>query len=77
MKWVYEQNTGPTGWYAVLRCWDPREGIFPGAVWWYETEGGRWEGTGGVIGHAGPFVGRTAAEKWAYDNDPEFTVQTA
>ena len=72
--WCWDPMPAVNGWFAVIRCWDPAEGMFPGAAW----------ATGGKVlppanngmatdgsGHAGPFPTEARARKWAYDHDPE------
>lgn len=74
--WCYERMPPVTGWFAVLRCWDPEEGIFPGTA--YATEGRvEWPDSSGILpdgssGHAGPFATQEEAKKWAHDHDPDF-----
>lgn len=64
-------STRPTenGWYAVLVCWDVREGSFPNAAYW---DGEKWSRRAVcALGRAGPFATEEEAKDWAYANDPE------
>jgi hypothetical protein len=74
--WCYERMPPVTGWFAVLRCYDSEEGIFPstayftdGAVEWPET---RSIAADGSSGHAGPFGSEQEAREWAYAHDPDW-----
>ncbi len=64
------------GWFAVIRCWEPEEGMFPDAVW--ASKGKVAEAHDGGLtldgsGHAGPFPTEAAARAWAEAHDPEET----
>ena len=61
-------NTGPAGWYATVHCWEPEEGMFPGAHRW---DGKKWEWDGPIVAHAGPFATKEEAKAWADAHDPE------
>lgn len=71
-EWSFEPAPRVTGWFAVLRGWDPEEGLFPGAAW--ATDGvfnDSGIGNDGSSGHAGPFPTEAAATRWAEAHDPE------
>ena len=64
------------GWFAVIRCWEPEEGMFPDATWadkgsFHRDDGGL--ATDGSGGHAGLFPTMAAAREWAEAHDPEET----
>ena len=66
MEWDYDNDPTEDGWYAVLVCYDPQEGIFPMAAYW----NGRWEKKCVIaIGHR--CNTEAEAERLAYDHDPE------
>ena len=58
------------GWYATLHCWDPQEGFFPGAAFW----NGKSFDSGRPISNFVDkvFKNKEDAEKFAYDNDPNW-----
>ena len=64
------------GWFAVVRCWDENEGMFPDAAW---AEKGKvpHPHNGGMMSdgsqHAGPFPSEAEARKWAEAHHPEET----
>lgn len=59
----------PPGWYAILYCWDPHEGFFPGAAYW---NGSAWSRDVPIVEiSACDFADEVSAEKWADDNDPD------
>ena len=72
--WCWDPMPAVDGWFAVIRCWEPEEGMFPGAVW---ATNGQVESSdnGGMTtdgsGHAGPFSTKAEALSWGYDHDPE------
>jgi hypothetical protein len=66
MGWNYD-DPEVVGWYAVLRCWEPQEGIFPGSSYW---DGKGWYESA-VTAHSGPFPSEKEAEVWADEHDPE------
>lgn len=74
-EWTYEPMPPIDGWFAVIRCWEIEEGMFPDAVW--ATAGKvAWPENGGIAddgqtGHAGPFPTKEMATAWAYAHDPE------
>jgi hypothetical protein len=67
---TYDDPPIEPGWYAVMRCWDVREGVNPDRDYW---DGKEWK-FGGPIGHHSPmtFPSDKEAQAWAYDNDPEW-----
>lgn len=59
---------GP-GWYATCHCWDPAEGVFPGAHYW---DGKQWDEDLPFDAFSSvAFATRVEAEEWAHDHDPE------
>ena len=74
--WCWDPMPAVDGWFAVVRCWDLDEGMFPDAVW---VEGGKVgpHDSGGMMAdgsqHAGPFATKAEALKWGCDHDPEDT----
>jgi hypothetical protein len=66
--WTDGNKPAEPGWYAVVQCWDPEEGLFPDAALWL---GDKWAEKTAVVSHAGPFADRQAAEDWADEHDPE------
>jgi hypothetical protein len=72
MKRIWIPNDDdPTkvGWYAVTRCWDLEEGIFPDAHFW---DGRTWD-PNYPIGERSPmaFDSKKEALDWGYEHDPE------
>ena len=44
MEWEFEPEKNPPeepGWYPILVCYDPQEGLLPAAAYW---DGDKWEG---------------------------------
>lgn len=81
VEWLWIRNHPPTesGWYATTHCFDPEEGIFPGAYFW---DGVSWIfddlvwGTLPLLNRSSvTFPSKSAAEKWAYEHDPEGPTQ--
>ena len=74
--WCWDPMPAVDGWFAVIRCWEPEEGMFPDAVWAdkgkvaYPHDGGL---TTDGSGYAGPFPTEAAAREWAEAHDPEET----
>jgi len=74
--WCWDPMPAVDGWFAVIRCWEPEEGMFPDAAWAdngkvaYPHDGGM---TTDGSGHAGPFPTEAAAREWAEAHDPEET----
>ena len=67
--WTGELPTGPAGWYAVVVCWDENEGMFPSSAFW---DGQIWtDDSRPIAAFHGRHETKEAAEKWAYDHDPE------
>lgn len=72
--WCWDPMPAVDGWFAVIKCYEVEEGMFPAAVW---VKGGKWAEAddGGMTtdgsGHAGPFAARKEAEDWGYAHDPE------
>lgn len=68
----FDETEGlPVGWYPVLLCWDPNEGIFPNAAYWDGTE---WKETIGPVNNYWRiwFATQAASYRYAYDHDPEW-----
>lgn len=68
--WIFVSDRPPTvdGWYAVTICYDPHEGLFPGAA--YAT-GGEFKQQKAVLAYFGPFDTKDEAHKAAYEHDME------
>lgn len=68
--WTWYEEPPGLGWYAILECWEPEEGMFPGAtlVQSLPLAGSH---ASGLVAHAGPFPTREAAEAWAQAHDPD------
>lgn len=72
--WCWDPMPAVDGWFAVIRCWAPEEGMSPDVVWadkgkvLYPHNGGM---TTDGSGHAGPFPTETKAREWAQAHDPE------
>ena len=72
--WQWGPLPQVSGWFAVRRCWDPAEGIFPDAAWVHH---GRiaWSNDGGIFlstgeaSYAGPFPTEEEAQAWAEAHD--------
>jgi hypothetical protein len=72
--WCWDPMPAVDGWFAVIRCWDSREGMFPDAVWVTAGKVDRAENNGMASdgsGHAGPFETKAEALQWAEAHDPE------
>ena len=67
MNWEYMKNPNEPGWYAVLICYDPLEGISPGAGYW---DGQKWNRKA-VLGFGEKCETEAEAEALAYENDPD------
>ena len=69
-NWVdaFDNSPGVDGWYAVLYCWDSHEGVHVGADYWV---GYAWGENLPVTSFYGPFESREAADKYAWENDPD------
>lgn len=69
--WIFG-NDPPSmrGWYAVIICFDEREGLFPQALY---SDGHTWAKKLPVtaIGNVGPFASEQEAHDFAYAHDPE------
>ena len=72
--WCWDPMPDVDGWFAVIRSWDPEEGVFPGVAWatagkieWPDSNGVSLDGSG----HAGPFPTKAEALAWAEAHDPE------
>ncbi len=76
--WCWDPLPAISGWFAVIRGWEPEEGMFPGAAW---VEAGQvqppWDNgvTRDGSGHAGPFATEAEALAWAKTHDPEDPAQ--
>lgn len=67
MEWNGMQDPKAPGWYAVLICYDPQEGIFPSAAYW---DGEKWNRKA-VSGFGERRETEAEAEALAYENDPD------
>jgi hypothetical protein len=67
MEWEFTKEPAEPGWYAILICYDPREGIFPDAGYW---DGTKWDRKA-VSGHGDRCESMELAEALAYENDPD------
>jgi hypothetical protein len=58
------------GWYAVVKCWDSEEGMFPDVC---KFSGGKWAGNfeSAISAFCGPFPTEAEAQDWANRHDPE------
>ncbi len=68
--WISTEDHPPTeyGWYAVLKCWDAEEGVFPGAAKWE----GRWVKNEPIISRSpNTFASEEEADTWAHEHDPD------
>jgi hypothetical protein len=75
-NWCWDPMPPVDGWFAVIRCYEVEEGMFPGVAW--ATAGKvEWPDDGGMTldgsGHAGPFATKAEALEWAEAHDPEET----
>lgn len=67
-EWCWDSlPSNAAGSYAVLRCYDPAEGMFPDSV----MAPASWPANRAIAAYAGPFPTKQAAEDWAYAHDPE------
>jgi hypothetical protein len=65
----YENSPSETGWYPTITCWEPEEGMFPGAHYW---DGSDWRDGKHVIGFwPKRFDREQDAEEYARYNDLE------
>jgi hypothetical protein len=73
-EWSFDPlPSNATGWFAVIRCWDAAERMFPSTAW-AEDSAFKDEpavARDGCTGHAGPFLTEDEALRWGYDHDPE------
>lgn len=60
--WTWEDKPPVPGWYAVLYCWEPQEGVFTDAAYW---NGQVWSQSLPIGGYAGPFADEAEARAWA------------
>jgi hypothetical protein len=67
MDWNYDNEPTVAGWYAVLVCYDPQEGIFPMGAWW---NGATWQQKG-VVAFGDMRLTKQEAEALAYEHDPD------
>lgn len=70
-EWLFLDEEIPTepGWYAVTRCWEPAEGVFPGACFY---DGAKWSEASGLFQRSPKtFASEEKAERWAYEHDLE------
>lgn len=74
-EWIHAGVPRDPGWYAVLLCWDEQEGLFPACSYW---DGTRWDRSrfpderypvAAFLPE--PMADKTAAEAFAYENDPD------
>jgi hypothetical protein len=73
-NWTFDPMPAVDGWFAVIKSWDPVEGMFADVV--YANHGiVPWPFDGGMgvrgEGHAGPFATQEEAIAWADAHDPE------
>ena len=72
IDWSFEPIPQVSGWFAVLVCWEPGEGVFTESAW---AENGIFAkhlgcyNQNGSSGHAGPFPTKEAADQWGLDHD--------
>lgn len=64
-EWKYNATPTADGWYAVLKCWDAEEGIFPDAAL---RTGETWSEPA-ILAFNGPFATQEEAYAWAREND--------
>lgn len=69
VDWTSDNPT-ERGWYATVHCWDPNEGMFPGAHYW---DGEQWQPrTSASIQHWRKiFETEQEAKDYAWEHDPE------
>lgn len=74
IDWVFGTKPSINGWYAILYCWEPEEGVFDDAARWND---GKW-GDGSYYTYlpifcysSSSFATQLEAEDWAYDHNPE------
>ena len=67
MEWEFLKDPSENGWYAVLICYDPQEGIFPSAAYW---DGEKWSHKS-VSGFGVKCETEKEAEDLAYAHDPD------
>jgi len=69
--WEYGSAKPDTpGWYPILVCWDPVEGIFPFASRWTGSEWEAYSHRPIVAYWPQVFTTEQAAEACAYEHDP-------
>jgi hypothetical protein len=79
--WCLDPMPAVDGWFAVIRCWEPEEGM---SAQWCQRQPTAVQVTGGTVDwpdgngmtidascHAGPFPTQIAALAWAYSHNPE------
>jgi hypothetical protein len=69
--WIDVRDAPATaaGWYATVSCWDPHEGLFPGAHYW---NGRQWAHGPAIVRRSPhPFETEASATQYARDHDPE------
>lgn len=68
-EWCWDcLPSNAAGSYAVVRCYDAAEGMFPDSV----VAPASWPADMAIIAHAGPFPTEADALRWAEAHDPEF-----
>lgn len=67
--WLYDDAPPQPGWYAVLVCYGPPEGLISGKAYW---QGAAWNTSSPITSFAGPFATEDAAATWAEANNPEY-----
>lgn len=67
MEWKFLKDPSAAGWYAVLVCYDPQEGVFPAGAYW---DGEKWSRKA-VHGFGEKCETEKEAEELAYANDPD------
>lgn len=68
--WSYEEKPNSNGYYAVLYCWDPHEGVFPGQSQFHD-ETWVWSSNASIVAFSGPYSSREIAFDLAQANDPD------
>ena len=66
--WSFDDAPKIPGWYAVLVCWNSREGVFPSFDYW---SGENWSNNSPITAFSGPHESQKIAEDWAYEHNPD------
>lgn len=67
MEWEFKKDPTEPGWYAVLICYDPQEGISPDAGYW---DGAKWDRRS-ISAHGDKCASKEQAKELAYAHDPD------